>query len=90
MAELKKQEDKEEKISSEDYEHLLDKYQFSAKEITPGKIIKGKVIKATSTGVLMDIGAGEKEPEWARAVLDARDRTVGGITASPLARGSPP
>ena len=56
MAELKKQEDKEEKISSEDYEHLLDKYQFSAKEITPGKIIKGKVIKATSTGVLMDIG----------------------------------
>ena len=56
MAELKKQADKEEKISSEDYEHLLDKYQFSAKEITPGKIIKGKVIKATSTGVLMDIG----------------------------------
>jgi len=24
-----------------DYEQLLDKYQFSAKEITPGKIIKG-------------------------------------------------
>ncbi len=56
MAELKKQADREEKISSEDYEHLLDKYQFSAKEITPGKIIKGKVIKATPTGVLMDIG----------------------------------
>jgi small subunit ribosomal protein S1 len=56
MAELKKQADKEEKISSEDYEHLLDKYQFSAKEITPGKIIKGKVIKATPTGVLVDIG----------------------------------
>jgi len=34
-------------------------------------------------GVLMDIGAGEKEPEWAREVLVARDRTVGGITASP-------
>lgn len=34
-------------------------------------------------GVLMDIGAGEQEPEWARAVLDARDRTLGGITASP-------
>ena len=43
MAELKQQADREEKISSEDYEHLLDKYQFSAKEITPGKIIKGKV-----------------------------------------------
>ena len=34
-------------------------------------------------GVLMEIGAGEKEPEWAREVLVARDRTVGGITASP-------
>jgi tRNA pseudouridine38-40 synthase len=34
-------------------------------------------------GVLMDIGAGEKEPEWAREVLNARDRTLGGITASP-------
>lgn len=34
-------------------------------------------------GVLMDIGAGEQEPEWARDVLDARDRTVGGITAAP-------
>jgi small subunit ribosomal protein S1 len=56
MAELKKQADREEKISSEDYEHLLDKYQFSAKEITPGKIIRGKVIKATPTGVLVDIG----------------------------------
>jgi small subunit ribosomal protein S1 len=56
MAELKKQADREEKISSEDYEQLLDKYQFSAKEITPGKIIKGRVIKATPTGVLMDIG----------------------------------
>jgi small subunit ribosomal protein S1 len=56
MAELKKPADKEEKISSEDYEHLLDKYQFSAKEITPGKIIRGKVIKTTPTGVLVDIG----------------------------------
>lgn len=56
MAELKNQADREEKISSEDYEHLLDKYQFSAKEITPGKIIKGKVIKVTPTGVLVDIG----------------------------------
>jgi small subunit ribosomal protein S1 len=56
MAELKKYPEKEEKISSEDYEHLLDKYQFSAKEITPGKIIRGKVIKVTPNGVLMDIG----------------------------------
>lgn len=34
-------------------------------------------------GVLMDIGAGEREPAWAREVLEARDRTVGGITAPP-------
>lgn len=34
-------------------------------------------------GVLMDIGAGEREPDWARQVLDARDRTQGGVTAPP-------
>jgi tRNA pseudouridine38-40 synthase len=34
-------------------------------------------------GVLMDIGAGEREPDWAREVLHARDRTVGGMTAPP-------
>ncbi len=34
-------------------------------------------------GVLMDIGAGEREPDWAREVLEARDRTIGGITAPP-------
>lgn len=34
-------------------------------------------------GVLMTIGAGEREPEWARAVLEARDRTQGGVTAPP-------
>jgi tRNA pseudouridine38-40 synthase len=32
-------------------------------------------------GVLMSIGAGTHEPEWAKEVLEARDRTVGGITA---------
>jgi tRNA pseudouridine38-40 synthase len=32
-------------------------------------------------GVLMTIGGGEQPPTWARAVLEARDRTVGGITA---------
>jgi tRNA pseudouridine38-40 synthase len=32
-------------------------------------------------GVLMAIGAGEHEPEWAKEVLEARDRTRGGITA---------
>ena len=32
-------------------------------------------------GVLIAIGAGESPERWAREVLDARDRTVGGITA---------
>ncbi len=34
-------------------------------------------------GVLMTIGAGEHEPEWAREILETRDRTQGGITAPP-------
>ena len=33
-------------------------------------------------GVLIAIGAGEAPPGWARAVLDSRDRTTGGVTAS--------
>ncbi|MCU7834810.1 MAG: tRNA pseudouridine(38-40) synthase TruA [gamma proteobacterium symbiont of Taylorina sp.] len=32
-------------------------------------------------GVLLKIGSGEAEPEWAQEVLDARDRTKGGKTA---------
>lgn len=34
-------------------------------------------------GVLMAIGAGEREPEWAQHVLEARARTRGGVTAPP-------
>jgi tRNA pseudouridine38-40 synthase len=34
-------------------------------------------------GVLMTIGAGEREPDWAREVLAARDRRHGGVTAGP-------
>lgn len=34
-------------------------------------------------GVLIAIGKGEERIEWAREVLDARDRTFGGITAPP-------
>lgn len=32
-------------------------------------------------GVLMAIGMGEAPPEWSRQVLEARDRTQGGVTA---------
>ena len=34
-------------------------------------------------GVLIAIGQGERPVQWAREVLEARDRTVGGITAPP-------
>ena len=34
-------------------------------------------------GVLMAIGAGEQPVDWTRRVLEARDRTQGGITAPP-------
>ncbi len=56
MSEITKDPDNEENISSKDYENLLDQYQFNAKEIVPGKIIQGKVIKVTSSHVLVDIG----------------------------------
>ena len=56
MSELSKNQKKEEKISSKDYENLLDQYQFSTKELTPGKLLKGKVIKVTSNHVLVDVG----------------------------------
>lgn len=32
-------------------------------------------------GVLMAVGQGKAEPQWAREVLEARDRTLGGVTA---------
>ena len=34
-------------------------------------------------GVLMAIGAGDKPVSWAQGVLEARDRTAGGVTAPP-------
>lgn len=35
------------------------------------------------SGVLMAIGGGERPVEWSREVLEARDRTLGGVTAHP-------
>ncbi|SDR78847.1 tRNA pseudouridine(38-40) synthase TruA [Pseudomonas oryzae] len=34
-------------------------------------------------GVLMSIGAGEREPQWVAEILAARDRRSGGVTAHP-------
>jgi len=53
MSELTK---KEKRISSEDYENLLNKYQFNAKELIPGKLLKGKVVKITPAYILVDFG----------------------------------
>jgi small subunit ribosomal protein S1 len=57
MSELRKNTKKEDSISSKEYEDLLDKYQFSAKELSPGKLLKGKVIKVTPSHVLVDVGS---------------------------------
>jgi small subunit ribosomal protein S1 len=56
MTESTKQPDRDDKMSSEDYENLLDRYEFSTKEITMEKILKGRVIKQTPTYVLVDVG----------------------------------
>ena len=34
-------------------------------------------------GVLIAVGEGKREPDWAREVLDGRDRSLGGVTAPP-------
>jgi len=57
MSGLTKNTNKEDNISSKEYEDLLDQYQFSAKELSPGKLLKGKVIKVTPTHVLVDVGS---------------------------------
>lgn len=33
------------------------------------------------TGVLLAVGEGKREPDWAVSVLEGRDRTLGGVTA---------
>ncbi len=35
-------------------------------------------------GVLMEIGKGKRQPEWARQLLAERDRTLGAVTAPPV------
>ena len=35
------------------------------------------------TGVLLEVGQGKRAPDWARQVLEGRDRSLGGVTAPP-------
>ena len=34
-------------------------------------------------GVLIAVGEGKRDPQWSRQVLEGRDRSLGGVTASP-------
>jgi small subunit ribosomal protein S1 len=56
MTEPAKRHDRDDRMSSEDYENLLDRYQFTNKGISQGKVVKGRVIKKTATHVLVDVG----------------------------------
>jgi small subunit ribosomal protein S1 len=56
MSDLLKNPKKEKDISTEDYADLLEQYQFSTKELTPGQLLKGKVLKVTDSHVLVDVG----------------------------------
>jgi len=56
MSELTKNPKKDEKISNEAYSDLLDQYQFNTKELSPGKIVTGKVIKIADNHLLVDVG----------------------------------
>ncbi|MGB2905649.1 MAG: 30S ribosomal protein S1 [Candidatus Aminicenantaceae bacterium] len=57
MSELNNDLKNEDELSMQDYADLLDKYQFKASELAPGKLVKGKVIKVLPTHVLVDIGS---------------------------------
>jgi len=56
MTEPNKPTERDDHMSSEDYEQMLDRYEYSTKEITMGKVLKGRVIKRTPTHVLVDVG----------------------------------
>jgi small subunit ribosomal protein S1 len=47
--------EKDNKPGADEYGQLLDQYQFSAKEVEAGSVVKGRVIKITPTHVLVDI-----------------------------------
>lgn len=56
MSELTKNQSQDDQFSSKEYEQLLDKYQFTTKELTQGKIVKGRIVKVTENHAIVDIG----------------------------------
>lgn len=56
MSEITKNPPKDEDITAQEYENLLNQYQFNAKELVPGKITTGRVLKVTPSHILVDIG----------------------------------
>ncbi len=57
MSEMtKRPEKKADPAENEDYASLLDHYQYGGKETAFGSIVRGRVVRLTSTHVLVDIG----------------------------------
>jgi len=81
MSEITKPVENNDKPTPEEYESMLDQYQFSSREMTPGKVIRGKVIKVTATHVLVDIGFKSE------GVIPAEEFIEGGQDPSKLKPG---
>lgn len=56
MIDVKKNPNNEEQLTAEDYERLIDQYHISGQELTAGSLIRGRVVKKTSSHLLLDIG----------------------------------
>ncbi len=64
--------------------HELDVFrhdEFIILEVRANAFLKHMV--RNLAGVLMAIGMGKAAPQWAKTVLDSRDRRTGGVTAPP-------
>ncbi len=46
----------DEQIDPEEYARLLDSYDSSFRNIAEGEVVKGTVLKVTTTGVVVDVG----------------------------------
>lgn len=64
-----------------DYLHLARRGDLIVLEIKANAFLHHMV--RNIVGVLMAVGAGDKSPSWVGEVLNARDRSAGGVTAKP-------